>query len=473
MIRKKIQLRFVIGFLLLAVIACNYPSAAPDLAPLAATPTPPPTPYQHPLDYSTPTPFIPRSATGVSPTEESQFAEVALPPAGVPPAVAEVGGKENINYLLIGKDVSSAKYFRTDTMIIVSLRPRDRSVSMISIPRDLYVYIPGRDMNRINTAYLYGELDRYEGGGTALLKETIRYNLGLRIDHIAMVDFKGFSKIVDTLGGIDVPLVCPYRDWHIKNPNRSEQDPNNWELFSVGPGLVHMDGDLALWYARSRLRSNDFDRGRRQQEVLRSLYTAALRGDVIPRLPELYNQFRDTVSTDLTLGDLLALVPLAAQMNSASIRSYYINNHYVNSWRTPGGASVLLPKEKKIGELLDEALGPPPPEKVESQHLLVEIHNATSQADWGSLAAERLHYAGYRALLRSDFPASAGPTPGEGETLLFDLTPDQDPSRSARLLASLGLSTSRLRSAPMSSGAPFLLVLGNDYSPCFNPARLP
>ena len=140
-------------------------------------------------------------------------------------------------------------------------------------------------MQRINTAYQQGELTGYPGGGAQLLKDTVAYNLGIHIDHIAMVEFNGFRQIVDTLGGIDVPLVCAFTDWHIIDPNKSDQIEDNWALFTLGPGVVHMDGDLALWYTRSRMRSSDFDRGRRQQEVLRAIFNQGIRLNVIPKLP--------------------------------------------------------------------------------------------------------------------------------------------------------------------------------------------
>jgi anionic cell wall polymer biosynthesis LytR-Cps2A-Psr (LCP) family protein len=89
-------------------------------------------------------------------------------------------------------------------------------------------------MQKINTAYLHGKLERYPGGGPALLKDTIWYNLGIRIDHIAMVDFSGFRRIVNVFDGVDIPLACPYTDWHIINSKRSESDPNNWKLYTVG-----------------------------------------------------------------------------------------------------------------------------------------------------------------------------------------------------------------------------------------------
>ncbi len=169
-------------------------------------------------------------------------------------------GQETVNFLLIGSDRRPGGSFRTDTMVIAILRPNDGQVSLISIPRDLWVYIPDWQNQRINTAYQHGISVGYPGGGPGLLKDTIQYNLGIRIDHTAMVEFDGFQRIVDTLGGVDVPVSCPYTDWRLIDPSLDPENENNWELYTTGPGLIHMDGDLALWYARSRQKSSDFDR---------------------------------------------------------------------------------------------------------------------------------------------------------------------------------------------------------------------
>ncbi len=388
------------------------------------------------------------------------------PVTPVPPPFPLLSDSEAINFLLVGSDRRTTS-FRTDTLIIVSLRPQQRLVTLISIPRDLYVYIPGWTMQRVNTAYQQGELSGYPGGGPALLKDTLLYNLGIRIDHVAMIEFDGFRQIVDTLGGIDVPLACPFTDWHIINPKRSDQDPNNWQLYTIGPGLVHMDGDLALWYARSRLRSSDFDRGRRQQEVLRAIYTQALRLNVIPHLPRLYHDLRYTVTTDLSLDDLLALTPLASDLSAPSVRSFYINRDHLVAWRTPQGAAVQLPDLPAIQALIQDAMSPLGEGEAAHLETVVEIHNGTDRPDLDILAAERLHYAGFETRL-----ASADSPPQE-HTQLYDLTSAQDPTQSRALLEALGMPASSLVSSPEPlSPVAYRLVLGNDYDPCFNPADL-
>ncbi len=240
-----------------------------------------------------------------------------------------------VTIALLGSDKRPGQtYFRTDTIVLAAIRPNSGQVTLISVPRDLYVYIPTVGMDRINAAYEYGVMYNYPGGGAALLKDTILYNLGIRIDHIAIVDFDGFSRIVDTLGGLDVPVYCPYTDWHLINPNYDPENENNWALFTVGPGVVHMDGDLALWYARSRKKSSDFDRGRRSQEVLRALYAQALQTGAISKIPQLYNDFSSAVITDLDLNGILKLSPLALHLTNADIRSYYIGREDVTGWMT-------------------------------------------------------------------------------------------------------------------------------------------
>lgn len=430
----------------------------------------------------TPTPFLPvKSTPVVTPTplvfpasevQTNTLRPDSAPVTPIPEPMPLLGDQANgegdlINVLLIGADRGSGSIFRTDTLIIASIRPRQQIVTLISIPRDLFVYIPGWTMQRINTAYLHGQMIKYPGGGVALLKDTIRYNLGIRIDHFALVDFNGFKKIVDSLGGIDLPLVCPYTDWRVINPNGDLENPDNWRLYTVGAGLVHMDGDMALWYARSRLRSNDFDRGRRQQETLRAIYQKALHLNIIPRLPDLYAQIEGSVRSDIGLNEVLALAPMALKLDAPRIRSYYISSKYVKGWWTPQGAYVLLPKREKVEQMLQEAMSPPDRQTEARLSVLVEVCNRSKKAGAEVLAAERLHYAGYETKI---VPSEAETV---SETYMIDYTGGQQPEMLAFLLKYLGLSASRFHLSDYPGDqAAFRLVLGEDYDPCFNPAKI-
>jgi LCP family protein required for cell wall assembly len=473
----------IIAAILLAGCGSNAPAPLP-FAMVTSAPNPSPTP----------TPFLPVSWTPTGSLLSQPIADssslTSTPPAATPttaptidpnflintvaplPTIDASGsqilnnGQETINFLLIGSDKRSGSSFRTDTMVVAILRPNEGQVSLISIPRDLWVFIPGWENQRINTAYQHGISVGYPGGGPGLLKDTIQYNLGIRIDHTAMVDFDGFRKIVDTIGGVDVPVVCPYTDWHLIDPSYDPQNENNWTLYTVSPGVIHMDGDLALWYARSRQKSSDFDRGRRQQEVLRSIFTQALQAGTLTRIPELYNNFKDSVETDLGLADMLQLSLYAPKMTSADIRSYYIRPPYVTSWITDGGAYVLSPNQDMLGQMLTEALSPST-RTIQRQAVTIEVMNGTSIPGYETLASTRLNYAGYETKIipsdRQDYAYS----------VLIDKSVVQDRSVSDSILNVMGILPGGLIPAPDgNSTAQYLLILGYDYQPCFRPEKM-
>jgi LCP family protein required for cell wall assembly len=262
--------RFTPIFIFISAVVFYACSAAPQepappppfiLITSAPNPSPTPTPFQPgqplptqaanqsilPTETAFPTPIPPAAPTATA-NASQLFPTVAAPPAAAPSALPPLTDTETINFLLIGSDKRPGSSYRTDTLVIAIVWHKEGQVSLISIPRDLWVYIPTVGMQRINTAYQSGETSGYAGGGPGLLKDTIAHNLGIRIDHTAMVEFDGFRRIVDTLGGVEIPIACAYTDWRLIDPSYDPENENNWWLYTVGPGQVHMDGDLALWY---------------------------------------------------------------------------------------------------------------------------------------------------------------------------------------------------------------------------------
>ena len=429
-------------------------ASAAQLLP-SETPSPTPTPLPLPTATLALDQLFPTQA---APPIQSQLSD----PTALPPLT----DNETINFLLIGSDKRPGASYRTDTLVIAIIWPKEGQVSLISIPRDLWIYIPTVGMQRVNTAYQSGEISDYPGGGPGLLKETIAYNLGIRIDYTAMVEFDGFRRIVDTLGGIEVPVSCAYTDWRLIDPSYDPNNENNWWLYTVGPGQVHMDGDLALWYARSRSKSNDFDRGRRQQEVLRTIFQKALQTDTFSKIPQLYNDFSSTVVTDLNLTDMLRMAPYTVNFTNANIRGYFIRPPLVNSWITPGGASVLLPSDAALKQMLVEATTLST-FAVTRETITVEVQNGASFETLESLAASRLNYAGYQTIIgnadRRDYSNS----------VLVDFTPGQDATQRQTIISSLGLYSANILSLPdANSTVQYRVILGSDYEPCFQPQEL-
>jgi LCP family protein required for cell wall assembly len=289
----------------------------------------------------------------------------SLPPAALqlqqplPPSASEpsLAAGERINVLLLGIDKREGEVgpFRTDTMIVATLDPKTHTAGMLSVPRDLYVPIPypGIGQNRINTANFFGDLYKYPGGGPALAKKTVEYNLGIPIHYYVRIDFSGFIKIVDTLGGIDIDVPVAIDDPEYPTENYGTQ------VLHIPAGHLHMDGELALEYARSRHTTSDFDRSKRQMQILKAIRDKALKLDLLPKLPQLYVQFMDTVETDMPLPQVLALAPIAAQVRSDNIEVRSIDQNMTFNVTLNDGAEVLWPDRSKIAAYLNEMFAPP------------------------------------------------------------------------------------------------------------------
>jgi len=482
---------------MLFLSSCSPAASAPESASLpfvlitsAPNSTPTPTPFQPSLATPTQPPlvvsdlnalpqlilptetFIQIATPQASPTATAPIAQLfptqAAPPpqANDPVPLQPITNTETINFLLIGSDRRpNGTSHRTDTLLIAVVWYREGQVSLISVPRDTWLYIPTVGMDRINTAYQYGEFGDYPGGGMALLKDTVYQNFGIRIDHTAMVEFDGFRRIVDTLGGVDIPVACPYTDWRLISPGLNENDENNWWLYTVGPGQVHMDGDLALWYARSRSKSSDFDRGRRQQEVIRTLFQKALQTGTFSKIPQLYNDFASTVLTDMGLTDALSMTPYAVNFTNANIRSYYIRPPYVLPWTTPGGAAVLLPQDS-LNQMLIEATTLSTYASAR-ETITIEVANGSYFDTMESLAASRLNYAGYETTLGS------ADNRNYGTTVLVDHTIAQDLNQRQTIINVLGTYSANILSIPdPNSKVQYRVIIGTDYQACFQPEDL-
>ncbi len=368
--------------------------------------------------------------------------------------------KNTINIVVLGSDQTSVKSVgRTDVMVVVSINPEIPSVSLLSIPRDFYAWQPGLGFNKINTAFTYGEKYQYPGGGPGLIKATIEHNLGIRIHYFARVSFDGFVRIVDALGGVDVAVECPLSDTFPDPDSPTGQTDVDWL-----PGIHHLEGKYALWYVRSRYRSSDFDRNRREQQMLRSLYSQILSLDILPKLPQLWTALKDTVSTDLGLGEVLYLANIASRLDMTNVKSRFVNPSVLEVTYSPTGAYILVPKPTELRNLVAEALAPPAAGRAQQRAFRIEVLNASPWAELGHVAAERLRWENFevRNVLRAD---EVRP-----RTQIVDYTTTSKGSPILHLMRLYGRKSSDVISAPSeSSPVDFLIILGSDYNPCIAP----
>lgn len=342
--------------------------------------------------------------TGVLAAQEPENSAEPYPIPEAMPLVDE-GDYNIINVLLIGSATANPNNpGMTDTLILVTINRTVGRVAMVSIPRDLYVYIPGFDMGKINQAYLYGETRDENHTGLQLLYETLRYNLGVEIDYYARVNFETFGYLIDELGGINISVDCTIEDWRLIEPELDKHNPDNWEMYTLWAGVYTMDSDLALWYVRSRRTSTDLDRNRRQQDMLRAIWHKIQNEGVLENLPTIWDTVSETVETDMTLGDMLGMVPLATEIDTADV-SYYtfgVNVHIKPDY-SPEGMQILVPLREPIAALLQEVILPPTASQIQRDLPVVGIANASGIGYLGRVAVDRLELEGFRTVLLDEY----------------------------------------------------------------------
>jgi LCP family protein required for cell wall assembly len=287
-----------------------------------ATPTPAVTPGASPAPGVTPGPTMPAAHSR---------------PATVPALLEQT---ENI--LILGTDQrGDGGSWRTDTIMVAVIDHRAKRVGIISIPRDLWVEIPGYGKTRINQADYLGEARKLPGGGPALTGKLIRETLGIPTQHWVRLKYNGLPRLVDTLGGVTVHLDCPLYE---RTPHASI--PGRYVDWSLPAGDVFLDGATAKKFVTYRYLTNDSGRARRQQQLIWAIRERALQLDMIPKIPETWRALSDVFSTDLDLLDILRLAGLGASLGSGEMHSLVLGMEVMANYITPSGAWVLVIRDR-------------------------------------------------------------------------------------------------------------------------------
>ncbi len=345
----------------------------------------------------------------------------AAPTATAPPW----NGKDRLNILLIGADQRPKEgTFNTDTLIVVSIDPTSRQVAMFSLPRDT-VDVPLPDgparsvfganyRGKINSLWVAAKSrpDLFPGSdrqrGFVALKDTLGELYGLDIRYYVEVNFDGFRRVVDAVGGVTVNVQVPVLD------DNYPGDDGRLRRVYVPAGIQHMTGAQALIYARSRHTSTDFDRGQRQQRVLLSLRQQTDVGRLIGRLPELVAALKQAVHTDIPVDQLPPLLRLAGEIDTTNIRSYVFSPPLYghDSADDPRGY-VIIPDVAKMRAAVAAAFEVDPQEealreKVSQEAAKVWVLNGTGVQGQASRIASYLEFRGIAASAPNQRPDQTG-----------------------------------------------------------------
>ena len=268
------------------------------------------------------------------------------------PAPIPWDGANRVTMLVMGldqRDYEGDGPSRTDTMMLLTMDPVSRTAGMLSIPRDLWVNIPGFDYGKINTAYFLGEAYKLPGGGPGLAVQTVEELFGVDINYYAQVDFSAFENFIDEIGGVKVDV-----------PYEITVDPiGPGNTVTLQPGLQTLDGPTALAYARNRdTIGSDFDRADRQQQVVLAIFDQITSLGTLPKLiansPIIYNNLKNGIHTNLNLKDTISLAWTVAQIPRENIKRGLIGPNEVSMSMSPDGMDILLPDMDAVRTIRDQ-----------------------------------------------------------------------------------------------------------------------
>lgn len=366
-------------------------------------------------------------------------------------------GGDRVNILLIG--IGGARHDGgdlADTIQLVSIEPAAKRAVMISLPRDLYVQVPDSTQQvKINEVHTIGEDQKVPGGGPALLKKKVSEILGLDVHYFVRADFEGFRQVVDSMGGVEIsvkePLYDPYYPLGY-----------GYQVLNIRPGRQHMNGDLALKYARSRETTSDFDRSRRQQEVLVAARNKALSVAYLTnptKISQLIDIVGDHILTDLTFGETQRLAEIVRD-----IPPERVTNQVVDGEKTgllydsvgPGGAYILLPTAgnySEIQEFVKQLLGS---SAARSEAAKVEILNASGVEGLAAGEQQELKAFGVSVVKVGNSPEAAQ------RTVIYDYTNGRKPD-TVRLLKDRYGAEVIVQTRPSKSVVDIRVMVGTDF----------
>lgn len=382
------EVNILIRFALILVVGTMFISACTPNLPEAARLAPTSDLTSQPGVFQTSTPPPENPVLSTTPTVQL-------------PTPDPWDGKNRVTVLVLGLDYADWESGdrvgppRSDTMILLTIDPFAKTAGVLSIPRDLWVTMPGFEKpNRINTAYRFGELYRLPGGGPGLAMRTVEHLLGIPINYFLQVDFSAFARFIDEIKGVKV---------YIQEPMTVSIIGSNKHV-NLEPGWVTLPGDIALAYARSRnTAGDDFDRSDRQQQIIMAIRERILSFDMLPTLvlkaPTLYKTISDGIHTNLLLAQIIRLAWLAQQIPEENIKLTAIGKSEVIAGKSPDDEDIYLPIPERIETVVNQVFAPAGQELtredlVRAENSRIKITNESGQPGLAEKTADLLRQKG-------------------------------------------------------------------------------
>jgi len=332
----------------------------------------------------------------------------------------EAGDRINILVLGMGGEGHEGAYL-TDTIIVGSFKPSTKQVGMVSIPRDLYVEIDGYGDRKVNHAFAYGETNGYEGGGAALASETISKIIGQPLPYYVTIDFSGFKKIIDDIGGVDIYVEQGFTDYQYPDYEYGIQ------TVSFTEGQHHLNGEQALEYARSRHGTNgqgsDFSRSKRQMQIIMAIKEKILSAGTLlnpSKMIDLYNNFTENIDTNMSPWEVLRFAQLTKGLRQSDIITEVIDNGpdgLLHSYISDTGAYVLTPRAGDFSEIHTLFTNLFASQKIIEERANITIYNGTTIPGLASSVSDKFNQNNFTLI-----DIGNAPTQDWQKTVIYDLT---------------------------------------------------
>jgi len=380
--------------------------------------------------------------------------------------------EERVNILVMGRGGDSHPGGSlTDSMIVVSIRPKEKKTALLSIPRDLIVPIKEHDEDKINSVFADGYNDYIKsscknkvtnacrdsafGAGANFTRETTENILGINIKYYIVVDFDGFTKLVDALGGVDINV-----EKNLYDPLFPDKSMKGYEPFNIKAGNHHMDGELALKYARSRETTSDFDRSARQQKIIQGLREKALQSGILTnpkKIMDIVNIVGDHIRTNMSPSDLRTLADLLKDFDNSKAISKVLSNGATGLLidDTSTGTYYLRPRDGDFTNVKDLAQNIFNEQEAVAPQSKIEVLNGTNSSGLATKLSNELKKQGFSSV-----------SIGNADTkYLYSVIYDYSDGKYQSDLALIKkeINSSVVKKEKPNSNVDFSIVIGADY----------